>query len=254
MSEVQSFYDDLSSQYHLIFEDWERWIDTQSKSVAGLIGPPDAVGRVLDCACGIGSQVLGLASMGYSVDGCDISPGAIERAKREAQQRNLEIGLWVDDMRLLSEVWQRKYEAILCMDNALPHLDSDEEIANALGAMKRCLKPGGKLALSVRDYAPLLMEKPSSTPPRIYHLDNEKRIVFQVWDWLDERRYELHLHICRETASGWSNSHFVSRYRAVTIEKVRKLLMSIGFIDVRTLSPDETGAHQPVIMAKVPFI
>ncbi|MBD2843042.1 class I SAM-dependent methyltransferase [Erythrobacter rubeus] len=254
MNEVQSFYDELSSQYHLIFEDWERWIYTQSNCVANLIGPPDAVGQILDCACGIGSQVLGLASMGYTVDGCDISQGAIERAKREAEQRKLEIDLWVDDMRSLSEVGHRQYDVILCMDNAIPHLASDEEIANALSAMKRCLKPGGKLALSVRDYAPLLQDKPSFTPPRIHHLENEKRIVFQVWDWLDDRRYELHLHICRETASGWSNSHFVSRYRAVTIEEVCKILMLIGFIDVRKLSPDETGAHQPVIMAQVPSI
>lgn len=41
--------------------------------------PPPA--RILDCACGIGTQTLGLAGAGYRVHGTDLSPEAVRRAR-----------------------------------------------------------------------------------------------------------------------------------------------------------------------------
>jgi 2-polyprenyl-3-methyl-5-hydroxy-6-metoxy-1,4-benzoquinol methylase len=36
--------------------------------------------NVLDCACGIGTQSLGLAKLGYHVTGSDLSADAVRRA------------------------------------------------------------------------------------------------------------------------------------------------------------------------------
>src|ERR1700736_5531060 len=47
-------------------------------------------GLVLDCACGIGTQALGLARAGYNVEGTDLSRAEIERAKAEAFSRGLD--------------------------------------------------------------------------------------------------------------------------------------------------------------------
>ena len=60
---IESFYDDLAPYYHLIFADWDQGIAWQ----ASILGPiiEHATGKasphVLDCACGIGTQALGLA-------------------------------------------------------------------------------------------------------------------------------------------------------------------------------------------------
>ena len=70
-SATEQFYDSLAGVYHLLFEDWDRAIARQA-------GVPDALIRskcgqsclvIHDCTCGIGTQAIGLASLGYRVSG-----------------------------------------------------------------------------------------------------------------------------------------------------------------------------------------
>jgi glycine/sarcosine N-methyltransferase len=79
-----------------------------------------------------------------------------------------------------------------------------------------------------------------------------ERIVFQVWDWLDERRYEFHLHITLETVQSWAAHHFVGRYRAVTPDELARMAERSGFRDVKILSSADTGFYQPSITAQAP--
>ncbi len=64
---VEVFYDDLAESYHLMFENWDGSIARQ----AAILGPilEQTLGNVsayvLDCACGIGTQALGLAQRGH---------------------------------------------------------------------------------------------------------------------------------------------------------------------------------------------
>jgi hypothetical protein len=62
--EPEAFYDDLALDYHLIFADWEASIARQAEALAPLLG---AAETVLDAACGIGTQALGLARAGFAV-------------------------------------------------------------------------------------------------------------------------------------------------------------------------------------------
>jgi len=52
-------------------------------------------GRALDVACGAGRNALFLASTGRRVDALDISPTALERARRDADARGLDIR-WIE--------------------------------------------------------------------------------------------------------------------------------------------------------------
>jgi 2-polyprenyl-3-methyl-5-hydroxy-6-metoxy-1,4-benzoquinol methylase len=56
-----------------------------------------------DCACGIGTKVIGLAAAGYHVSGSDLSWGAIRRAASEPAKRGLTIEFGVSDMTNLAE-------------------------------------------------------------------------------------------------------------------------------------------------------
>ena len=62
-------YNELASHYHLIFENWEASIDRQATVLSSILKREcslDGPARILDCACGIGTQSLGLAKMGFS--------------------------------------------------------------------------------------------------------------------------------------------------------------------------------------------
>lgn len=95
---VRDFYDDLASHYHLMFEDWEASMARQAAALGPILergcGPANSV-KILDCACGIGTQALGLAKLGFRVTGTDVSPRAIERARVEASARGLDLSLYV---------------------------------------------------------------------------------------------------------------------------------------------------------------
>src|SRR5215212_10006209 len=60
--------------------------------------------RVLDCTCGIGTQALPLAVLGYNVTGTDLSQRSVERARMEARARGLQIDLEVADVRTVRKV------------------------------------------------------------------------------------------------------------------------------------------------------
>src|SRR5690348_14194582 len=116
-TDIAQTYDELAGHYHLIFEDWDAAIERQAAVLSsvldrycGLASPA----RILDCACGIGTQALGLAKLGFQVTGSDISHAAIERARKEALQRNLKIEFSFSNMRTLTNFKRSYFNAAIC--------------------------------------------------------------------------------------------------------------------------------------------
>ena len=168
-------------------------------------GAPSAL-RILDCACGIGTQTLGLASLGFTVTACDLSPASVERTRVEAAKRRLNVQLFVADMLDLTEIPDSDFDAVMCMDNALPHLESDEQLFQAATQIRRKLRAGATFMASIRDYDSLVQERPVVQGPAFYSDQGSRRIVHQVWDWSDERRYAFHLYITREVQGALGDS------------------------------------------------
>lgn len=251
---VKHFYDRLASNYHLIFEDWDASIKRQAAALGAILerecGAPSDI-RILDCACGIGTQTLGLASLGFTVTACDLSPASIERTRVEAAKRRLNVQLFVADMLDLTEIPGKDFDAVLCMDNALPHLESDEQLFRAATQIRRKLRPGAIFMGSMRDYDSLVQEKPVVQRPAFFSGQGSRRIVHQVWEWNDERRYVFHLYITREAQGGWECQHYVSNYRAVLREEFSRILQAAGFVGCHWILPAESGFYQPIILAKV---
>jgi SAM-dependent methyltransferase len=247
-----NLYDELAAHYHLIFENWELSVERQAKILGSLLRREcglDRTASLLDCACGIGTQSLGLAALGFPVTGCDLSAGAIERAQREARQRKLGIAFSVATMLDLSAIGNSPFDAVICMDNSLPHLEDEDQLLGAAAQMRSKLRPGGCLMASIRDYDRLIEERPAVQGPAFYSDQGQRRIVFQVWEWLDDRRYIFHLYITRELASGWQTFHCSGRYRALRRKELDALLGRSGFNDIRWLMPADTGFYQPIVLA-----
>jgi len=250
---VKSFYDRLASHYHLIFEDWDASMKRQAAVLGSILerecGPPKAQ-RILDCACGIGTQTLGLASLGFTVTACDLSPASVERTRMEAAKRRLKVQVFVADMLDLTEIPDRDFDAVICMDNALPHLESDEQLFQAATQIRRKLRAGATFMGSVRNYDSLVQERPVVQGPAFYSDQGSRRIVHQVWDWSDDRRYSFHLYITREVEGSWETQHYVSNYRAVLREEFSRILQAAGFVDCRWILTAESGFYQPIVLAK----
>src|SRR5215470_6359916 len=104
MLEVGAFYDALAPWYHLVYQDWEASVGREGRALSSLLASEwgSATQRVLDAAVGIGTQALGLATLGFQVTGSDVSLAAVQRAGEEAGRRGLRLGRLVADVRALA--------------------------------------------------------------------------------------------------------------------------------------------------------
>lgn len=248
---ILSFYEPLAEHYHLIFEDWNRAIERQAKILNPLLAEhmPGHPLKILDFACGIGTQALGLAGFGHQLTASDLSRAEVTRAKYEAEIRGLNISFHVSDMTFLAEITDCDFDVVAALDNALPHLTA-EQLRSAVEAAGSKLKPNGLFLASIRDYDTLVLERPASQEPALYGEEGDRRIIHQIWDWVDATKYTLHLYITRQSGQTWITYHFVSEYRCLLRNELSTVLQSNGFREVRWLMPEESGFYQPLVLAR----
>lgn len=252
MDELQTFYDDFAAHYHLLFADWDAAVRGQGETINALIAKLAGPGpkRLLDCACGIGTQAIGLALKGHEVTGSDLSPAAVERAQREAERLGASCRFLVADLRRLQESVKGRFEMAVAFDNALPHLTSDEDLDAALTEIAEALKPRGMLLASVRDYDALRKERPRMTPPRLIEVEGERRVHFQVWDWAEDgASYRPTLYFLRDRDGALEALAFPTEYRALTRAELTAALERAGFRSIVWIEPAESGYYQPIVAA-----
>lgn len=251
MSQTADFYDELAAHYHLIFEDWDAAVRRQGevihRLIARMLGPGPK--RVLDAACGIGTQAIGLALCGHVVTGSDCSPAAVERARREARRFDVDAAFRIADFRSLSRSTVDRYDVVCALDNAVAHLESNAALATVLGEMAECTRPGGLVMISIRDYDVLLAERPAGTPERVIEEPGGRRRVYQLWDWLDDASYRFRIFIVREAVGDSETLVFEGWSRAATRSQVARAFEAAGLTTVRWLEPEESGFNQPIALA-----
>lgn len=248
------FYDGLAATYHALYPDWEKEVRDQARALIKLLGSPSPGSAIADAACGIGTQLLGLAEAGYDVFGSDLSPAAVHRAQAECVKRGLVARLVVADMRALP--WpDASMDAAICADNAIPHLLDDDEVTSAFEELRRVLRPGARLAVTIRDYDAALRERPDSTVPQVMDTPGLRRMItFQLWTWQgDSDVYDLeHFQLTPEDDGEWKTSRRTATYRAYTRGHLLELATRAGLARARWLTPHRAEYFQPVMLAMRP--
>lgn len=250
MDITQTFYDHLASQYDKLFLNWQAATREQAVILDRIFRSNgfDQTARILDCACGIGTQAIGLAILGYPVTASDLSKAELAEAKKRAAENHVNIPFEQADFRALSDRFSEQFDMIICMDNALPHMLSHKELAAAIQSITGQLRDGGLFVASIRDYDALLEHKPPYSPPYIHQTGLGQRVSFQTWDW-DGDHYKLVQYII-DDENTLQVSKFECEYRATRRAEITNLLITHGCNDTQWLFPEETGFYQPIIVAK----
>lgn len=150
---------------------------------------PGAV--LLDAGCAFGRDTKYLKSKGFDVQGIDLSPALIDRAKELVPGTDFE----VKDVRETGFA-NEQFDGIWC-NATLLHL-KDEDIAAALVEFRRILKPGGVLAVSLKKGkgTQQFVENFSSKSERFFNFQTHETFLEQLeqaglkeisWHYLNER-------------------------------------------------------------------
>jgi SAM-dependent methyltransferase len=185
--DVAGFYDSLSEDYHFASSGWgasvERFGAVFDELLTDLFGRPGPF-DVLDCACGIGQQAIGLAARGHRVHGSDLSAASLARAERDAQSQGIALSTSVADMRRLDAEVGGEWDAVVCAGNSSAHLDT-EGLRELAASARAVLRPGGWLLVHGRNYDEIRKEHPRVTSATVTDTPSGKKIHFQVWDWTE---------------------------------------------------------------------
>jgi SAM-dependent methyltransferase len=97
-------------------------------------------GRVLDAGCGSGEHTLLAATRGADAVGIDVSPTAIERARRKAAERGITARFEVADALSLGQLGLI-FDTVI--DSGLFHVFDDDDRARYVASLASVLRPGG---------------------------------------------------------------------------------------------------------------
>jgi ubiquinone/menaquinone biosynthesis C-methylase UbiE len=109
-------------------------------------------GRLLEYACGTGTNLIHLLKCGYEIEGIDSAPNAILMVQRKLEtvpdlkhRANLQV-IDVNATRLPYD--DASFDFVNCM-NVLSLLGSPERVTSLLKELKRVMKPGAKIILDI---------------------------------------------------------------------------------------------------------
>ena len=154
-------------------------------------------GRVLDAGCGTGEHTLLAAVHGADAVGIDVSPSAIERARRKAAERGIEAHFEVADALALHRLG-RSFDTII--DSGLFHVYDGDERDGYVASLASALRPTGRCYLMC--FSDL---QPGNHGPRRVRQEEIRATFARGWTVEDiaPAAFELNPGFGADTAHAW---------------------------------------------------
>ncbi len=171
---------------------------------------------ILDLCCGQGRHALEIASRGWNnVSGLDRSHYLINRARKVAKSKNLNVAFKEGDARKLPFAADT-FDAVLIAGNSFGYFDSSKDDDLILKEVLRVLRPSGKLLIDITDGDYMRS-----------HFDARS------WEWIDKNYF-----VCRERSLSENGERLVSRE---VITHVSKGVIADQFYAERLYTKNDLG-------------
>lgn len=232
---TNAFYDAIAEHYPLFYKDWEVKLEREGLSLRSIFRKK-GIQRVLVTACGVGTQAIPLAELGYEIVATDPSAGMIRKAQATADERGLsdKIEFHRAAFHELTDVVDGPFDAVVCKGNALPHLLTDEEIETALLIFYELLRPGGTLVIGMRDFDPFMQHRPRFLPG-FDHVDDDDSefITFEIWEWEEGPPViaTQNLYLVQGQPPTLETTKRTVSFRPLSVDEVKVVLLELGYED-----------------------
>lgn len=138
-------FDDLTDVYEAMI-DWPKRLTAEGAFLKRLFEQAQ-VQRVADVACGAGKHAAMFHTWGLEVEGSDISPNMIDRARASfGEPAGLRWAVRGFDQPAAAA---GTLDAVVCLGNSLSLAPNRPAAADAVGQMLRAVRPGGLVIVSV---------------------------------------------------------------------------------------------------------
>ncbi len=111
--------------------------------------------KILDLACGFGRHTNRLAALGHALTGIDLTPGFLDIARQDAEQRKVDVSYQQGDMREIA--FTAEFDRVMLLFTAFGYF-SDQENLQVLVKVGKALKPGGLLIFDTPNRDALLKD------------------------------------------------------------------------------------------------
>lgn len=250
-ADTDSFYDAIAEFYPLFYKDWETQLEREGLSLKSIFRNK-GIEQILDTACGVGTQAIPLAELGFNVVATDPSIGMLKMAMQNAETRGLKIDFRRADFSQLPDVVEGPFDAVICKGNALPHLITDEAIETALLTFYELLRPGGLLIVGMRDFEPFMEHRPRFIPGFDHRDDDDNEfITFDIWEWEDGPPIIAiqNLFMIRGKGDRYETIKRKVTFRPLSTDEVQVVLLEVGYEDI-VQHPDR---REEVLVARKPL-
>jgi len=220
------FYDALASDYDR-FVNWEGRLAHELPFLERLFAEHGVV-RVLDAACGTGHHAIALARRGYQAAGADLSAAMIEQARRNAAAAGVEAQFAVAGFGALAALGQT-FDAVLCLGNSLPHLLTEEALAEALADFAAVLHPGGLVVIQNRNFDRVWRQRERLMGPQSHREGEQEWLFVRFYDFHDET-ITFNMIRLRRDGQAWTQDVESTELRPIFRDDLAAALGRAGFV------------------------
>ena len=213
-------YEGLSERY-----DWMSREDPVRTAFFRRLFAKYNVSKVLDCACGTGSDLLMFHSMDLETYGSDVSESMLAEAEKKTANTN--IVLRKADFCSLPDTYIENFDAVVCLNNSINEVLEDSGTLKALHSMRSVLHTGGLLVFDQGQ-----SDASMRNPPRFVPILNNRN--FTRLFAMDYSSDILTVNICDfiHTEEDFDFKHHSVRLRIRLLDSWNDILQKAGFVKV----------------------
>jgi len=199
-------FENYANFYDLLYRDKDYQEECKFVKRVFEIYSEKEIRTILDLGCGTGSHALLLSDMDYIVTGVDLSEKMLHLANSKAAEQNRQIHFLQGDIRYLD--LPQRFDAVVAMFTVLGYQTTNQDLENAIRAVRKHLNPRGLFIFDVWFGPAVLNEKPAKRAKTVK--EGDVKIVRCAYPILDITKHTVEVNY---TVSEFRGDHLVAEVR-----------------------------------------